>query len=59
MQNLFLCVAAPLQGQIVRFPEVAMQVHDAAEYARLVEHGSEYCGVGNVAIDLKYGVIAE
>ena len=52
-------VSASLHREVIRFPQAATEVHDAAESAGLVEHGSEDRCVGNVAIDFKYGVIAE
>src|SRR5215471_17228220 len=58
-QDLFSCVATPLQGQIVCFLQAAIEVHDTSENARLVEHGSEYRGGGNVAINLEHGIVAE
>ena len=43
-KNLFSRVPAPLHGQVVHFPQVALQVQDAGENAGLVEERLEFGG---------------
>ena len=59
VQHLLPCVSAPFQRQVVRFPKIASQVHDAGENVRLIEHGSEHRRASSIAIDLKHRIFTK
>jgi hypothetical protein len=44
VHHLVICVATQAQKRVVRFPQVALEVHNAFKNDRLVEEGFEFGG---------------